>query len=132
MANNEEEDNGEDNGGDELDIDDLIAQSRERSGLDASNASFNSSRGSLRSSGRGSKMTVEKNTSSTKLKSAVSELIVAKRLATVAKASHEAKSTPSPQDDPDLVVPKVVLELWKIVAEGAANHSGESSRHIIC
>lgn len=107
---NEEEDDGEDDGRGELDIDDLIAKSRARSGLDSNFASLNSSSGSLRSSDRGSKMSVDERVApaSAKMKAAVGALISA--------------------NDPDLVVPNVVLELWQIVAEGAANHSGKSTR----
>ena len=127
---NEEEDDGEDDGRGELDIDDLIAKSRARSGVDSNFASLNSSSGSLRSSDRGSKKSVDERVApaSAKMKAAVGAIISAKRLETAAVEANEIKSTSSPQDDPDLVVPNVVLELWQIVAEGAANHSGKSTR----
>ena len=63
-----------------------------------------------------------------KLKNLTSSMIMGRRLSKLASEASECalavEIEPNPSDDDDLVVPDVVLKLWKIVAEGAEDGSG--------
>ena len=73
---------------------------------------------------------VENGASAKSLKDTVSRMIVAKRLSDITAGSSTADDGPASADDPDIVAPPVVLELWAMVADGAVDGSGEYIIHV--
>lgn len=133
-----------------VDTNEILHTTRTKSGLDTSASSRRStpeqhskSYKSLGSSGSGGSLSAsltneEKNVagglsdvSPKKLKSLVKQVISSKRMSDIAREAserslnvHDGLASPS---DPDLVAPPVVLELWKLVADGAVDGSGKYS-----
>lgn len=109
-----------------------------KTGLDASASSRGStseqhnrsyrSQGSNGSNTRRTSMTNEERGDAGKLKVLVKDMIMAKRLSDISQASKNTNNDiidPASPDDPDLVAPQVVLDIWKIVADGAVDGTGK-------
>ena len=86
------------------------------------------SQGSNGSNTRRTSMTDEERGDAGKLKVLVKDMIMAKRLSDISQASKNTNNDiidPASPDDPDLVAPQVVLDIWKIVADGAVDGTGK-------
>lgn len=121
-----------------MDVDAIVSKTRSKAGLSESATSlgsnFNTSYKSQGSNGSGAnprrnsdseaagvaklKSILAGGEGGSKLKGLAKEVIVARRLSTGQDPPYEG-------DDPDLVAPAVVLELWKAVERGVNDGSGK-------